>query len=168
MFGGDVTTGTDVAVAAGASSLGDPSRVADLPAGLVGEAMTTIRARLEDAIDRMRPDVEPRPVIAVGGGSFLVPDGLAGTSDTVRVAHAPVANAVGAAMAQVSGESDRVYRDVPRDEAIAAATAGARTDAIAAGADPDTLEVVEVEDLPLAYLPGNSRRVRVKVLGDIV
>ena len=168
VFGGDVTTCTDVAVAAGASSLGDPSRVADLPAGLVGEAMATIRARLEDAIDRMRPDAEPRPVIAVGGGSFLVPDGLAGTSDTVRVAHAPVANAVGAAMAQVSGESDRVYRDVPRDEAIAAATAGARTDAIAAGADPDTLEVVEVEDLPLAYLPGNSRRVRVKVLGDIV
>ena len=37
-----------------------------------------------------------------------------------------------------------------------------------AGADPDTLEVGEVEDLPLAYLPGNSRRVRVKVLGDIV
>ena len=168
VFGGDVTTCTDVAVAAGASSLGDPSRVADLPDGLVGEAMATIRARLEDAIDRMRPDAEPRPVIAVGGGSFLVPDDLAGTSDTVRVPHAPVANAVGAAMAQVSGESDRVYRDVPRDEAIAAATAGARTDAIAAGADRDTLEVVEVEDLPLAYLPGNSRRVRVKVLGDIV
>ena len=126
VFGGDVTTGTDVAVAAGSSSLGDPSRVADLPAGLVSEAMTMIRARLEDAIDRMRPDAEPRPVIAVGGGSFLVPDGLAGTSDTVRVPHAPVANAVGAAMAQVSGESDRVYRDVPRDEAIATATAAAR------------------------------------------
>ena len=133
VFGGDVTTCTDVAVADGASSLGDPSRVADLPAGLVSEAMATIRARLEDAIDRMRPDAEPRPVIAVGGGSFLVPDGLAGTRDTVRVPHAPVANAVGAAMAQVSGESDRVYRDVPRDKAIAAATAGARTDAIAAG-----------------------------------
>ena len=74
---------------------------------------------------------------------------------------------MGAAMAQVSGESDRVYRDVPRDEAIATATMAARSDAIAAGADPDTLEIVEVEDLPLAYLPGNSRRVRAKVLGDI-
>jgi hypothetical protein len=27
--------------------------------------------------------------------------------------------------------------------------------------------VVEVEDLPLAYLPGNSLRVRVRVVGDI-
>ncbi len=168
VFGGDVTTCTDVAVAAGVSALGDPRRVAEFPSALVREAMALIRAKLEDAIDRMRPDTQPRPVIAVGGGAFLVPDGLAGADDTVRVPHAAVANAVGAAMAQVSGESDRVYRDVPRDEAIAAATAGARTDAISAGADPDTLEVVEVEDLPLAYLPGNSRRVRAKVLGDIV
>ena len=168
VFGGDVTTGTDVAVAAGVSSLGDPRRVADLPDGLVSDAMATVRATIEDAIDRMKPDAAPRPVIAVGGAAFLVPDGLAGAGETVRVPHAAVANAVGAAMAQVSGESDRVYRDVPRDEAIAAATAGARADAIAAGTDPKTLEIVEVEDLPLAYLPGNSRRVRVKVLGDII
>ena len=167
VFGGHVTTGTDVAVAAGVSALGDPRRVADLPYGLVSDAMAMVRATLEDAIDRMRPDTQPRPVVAVGGAAFLAPDGLAGASDTVRVPHAAVANAVGAAMAQVSGESDRVYRDVPRDEAIAAATASARADAIAAGADPDTLEVVEVEDLPLAYLPGNSRRVRAKVLGEI-
>ena len=163
VFGGDVTTCTDVAVAAGASSLGDRRRAADLPAGLVGNAMTRIRARLEDAIDRMRPDAKPRPVIAVGGGSFLVPDGLAGTSDTVRVPHAPVANAVGAAMAQVSGESDRVYRDVPRDEAIATATAAAHADATAAGAAPDSLDVVARTPLP----PGNSRRVRAKVMGNI-
>ncbi len=167
VFGGDVTTCTDVAVAAGASSLGDPRRVADLPAALVSEAMAMVRATLEDAIDRVKPDAELRPAIAVGGAAFLVPDGLAGAGDTVRVPHAPVANAVGAAMAQVSGESDRVYRDAPRDEAIAAATTAARSDAIATGADPDTLEVVEVEDLPLAYLPGNSRRVRAKVLGDV-
>ncbi len=167
VFGGDVTTVTDVAVAAGASSLGDPRRVADLPDGLVTDAMAMVRATLENAIDRMKPDAEPRPVIAVGGAAFLVPDGLAGVGETVRVPHAAVANAVGAAMAQVSGESDRVYREVPRDEAIAAATTAAKSDAVAAGADPNTLEIVEVEDLPLAYLPGNSRRVRAKVLGAI-
>ena len=167
VFGGSITTCTDVAVAAGVSSLGNSRRVGNLPAGLVGDAMALIRARIEDAIDRMKPDAVPRPVIAVGGGAFLVPDGLAGAGATVRVPHAVVANAVGAAMAQVGGESDRVYRDVPRDEAITAATTAARSDAIAAGADPDTLQVVEVEDLPLAYLPGNSRRVRAKVLGDI-
>ena len=36
------------------------------------------------------------------------------------------------------------------------------------GADPKTLEVVDVEDLPLAYMPGNSVRARVRVVGDIL
>jgi hypothetical protein len=39
--------------------------------------------------------------------------------------------------------------------------------AVSGGADGTTLQVVEVEDLPLAYLPGNSLRVRVRVGGDI-
>jgi hypothetical protein len=39
--------------------------------------------------------------------------------------------------------------------------------ALQAGADGETLEVVEAEDVPLAYLPGNATRVRVKVVGDL-
>ena len=35
------------------------------------------------------------------------------------------------------------------------------------GADRATINVVEVEDLPLAYLPGNSLRTRVRVVGEI-
>jgi hypothetical protein len=31
----------------------------------------------------------------------------------------------------------------------------------------EVVEVVEVEDLPIACLPGNSLRVRVRVVGDI-
>ena len=37
----------------------------------------------------------------------------------------------------------------------------------APAADRATLNVVEVEDLPLAYLPGNSLRTRVRVVGEI-
>ncbi len=88
-------------------------------------------------------------------------------SEVVEVPHHAVANAVGAAIAQVSGEVDQIYRDLSRDEAIAAARRAADAKAVAAGADPQTLNVVEVEDLPLAYLPGNSLRIRVRVVGDI-
>jgi len=38
---------------------------------------------------------------------------------------------------------------------------------LAAGARADTIEVVDVEDVPLAYLPGNATRVHVKVVGDL-
>jgi hypothetical protein len=35
-----------------------------------------------------------------------------------------------------------------------------------AGADEATLQVVDTEDIPLAYLPGDALRVRVRVVGE--
>jgi len=83
------------------------------------------------------------------------------------VPHGDCANAVGAAIAQISGETDQVYRDLPRAEAIALAEVQARERAVAAGADRASLATVDVEDMPLAYLPGNALRVRVRVAGEM-
>jgi N-methylhydantoinase A/oxoprolinase/acetone carboxylase beta subunit len=167
VFGGDVLTVTDVAVAAGLIDLGDRKRVASLPAKLVDAALTRIRAMIEEGVDRMKTDAGEAPLIAVGGGSFLVPPRLAGVSEVLNVPHQAVANAVGAAIAQVSGEVDQIFQDLSRDEAIARARRAAEDKAVAAGADRATINVVEVEDLPLAYLPGNSLRTRVRVVGEI-
>ena len=38
---------------------------------------------------------------------------------------------------------------------------------MAAGAREDTVEIVDVEDVPLAYLPGNATRIRVKAVGEL-
>ena len=38
---------------------------------------------------------------------------------------------------------------------------------VEAGALPETVEIIEVEDVPLAYHPGNTCRVRVKAAGDL-
>ena len=97
---------------------------------------------------------------------FLVPDTIPGISEVVQVPYRGVANAVGAAIAQVSGEVDQVFSDLGREDAIARATALAEQRAILAGADAHTLAVVDIEDLPLAYLPGDSRRIRVRVVGE--
>ena len=48
------------------------------------------------------------PLIAVGGGSMLVPDAIAGVSEVHRPDHFDVANAIGAAIASVAGEVDRI------------------------------------------------------------
>jgi N-methylhydantoinase A/oxoprolinase/acetone carboxylase beta subunit len=167
IFGGDVLTVTDIAVAAGLIDLGDRARVASLPGTLVKDALARIRTMIEEGVDRMKTDAADTPLIAVGGGSFLVPGKLAGVSDVVNVPHQAVANAVGAAIAQVSGEVDQIFQDLSRDEAIACARQLAEDKAVEAGADRATLNVVEVEDLPLAYLPGNSLRTRVRVVGEI-
>jgi N-methylhydantoinase A/oxoprolinase/acetone carboxylase beta subunit len=167
VFGGNTVTATDVAVAAGLARIGDNRAVADLPRNLVQRALDIVRTKIGDSVDRMKTDARELPLIAVGGGAFLVPDRLAGISQVSHVPHGDCANAVGAAIAQVSGETDQVYRGLSREEAIAAAEAQARERAILAGAERGTLQTVDVEDIPLAYLPGNALRVRVRVAGEM-
>jgi N-methylhydantoinase A/oxoprolinase/acetone carboxylase beta subunit len=167
VFGGDTLTATDVAVAAGLMDLGERGRVAGLAADVVKTALARMHAMIEEGVDRMKTDAREEPLIAVGGGCFLVPERLPGVSEVVHVRHQAVANAVGAAIAQVSGEVDQIFQNLTRDAAIAEARRLAEQRAIGGGADAGTLQVVEVEDLPLSYLPGNSLRVRVRVVGDI-
>jgi N-methylhydantoinase A/oxoprolinase/acetone carboxylase beta subunit len=167
VFGGNRLTASDIAVAAGLIELGERGRVAALPASLIEDAVAEMHRRIEEAADRMKTDARETPLVAVGGGAFLVPEHLAGISAVVRVPHSAVANAVGAAIAQVSGEIDQIFQGLTRDAAIAEARLLAEAKAVASGADAATLALVEVEDLPIAYLPGNSLRVRVRVVGEI-
>lgn len=167
VFGGEVLTLTDVAVAAGLIDLGDRTRVAALPAPLIEATLARVRTLVEEGVDRMKTDAGDTPLIVVGGGAFLVPPRLAGVSAVIAVPHQAVANAVGAAIAQVSGEVDQIFQGLSREEAIGRARSLAAAKAVEAGADRATLTVVEVEDLPLAYLPGNSLRTRVRVVGEI-
>jgi N-methylhydantoinase A/oxoprolinase/acetone carboxylase beta subunit len=167
VFGGATLTATDAAVAAGLAEIGDRRAVAGLPRDLVSTVLDVVRGKIEDSVDRMKTEAADLPLIAVGGGAFLVPERVAGISEVIRVPHGDCANAVGAAIAQVSGETDQVYRELPRSEAIALAEAQAQERAIAAGADRASLQTVDVEDMPLAYLPGNALRLRVRVAGEM-
>ena len=166
-FGGDTLTATDIAVAAGRIALGEKCRVAHLPPSFVNDSIRHMGEMIADGVDRMKTDAAELPLLAVGGGSFLVPDEVLGTSEVIRIEHHAVANAVGAAIAQVSGEIDRVFSGIARSEAIERARAAATRRALDAGANPASITVLEVDDIPIAYLPGDARRVRVRVIADI-
>ena len=169
VFGGDVLTTTDIVVAAGLEDIGDKSRVAHLPAATVERALTTIHEMVDTAVDRMKTSAEALPVILVGGGSILVSRDLPAASQVLRPDHSPVANAIGAAIAQVGGETDRVFslEGSSREAAIAQAKQEATDKAIAAGARADSMAIVDIEEVPLSYLPGNATRIRVKAVGDL-
>jgi N-methylhydantoinase A/oxoprolinase/acetone carboxylase beta subunit len=167
VFGGNTLTTSDVAVAAGMIEMGDRDRVKDLDPAFVEASLARIRDMVTDSFDQMKTSAEDVPLIAVGGGAFLIPDRIAGASEVLRVENAGVANALGAAMAQVSGEVDQVFSGISRDEALATAEAEAQNAAVASGAGRESLKTLEVEDIPIAYLPGGARRVRVRVIGDI-
>jgi N-methylhydantoinase A/oxoprolinase/acetone carboxylase beta subunit len=170
VFGGDTLTATDVAVAAGLADIGDATLVRHLDRTLVRSVLDHVRGRIATQVDRMRMSPAPLPVVLVGGGSVLVPDGIEGVSEVVRPDHHAFANALGAAIAQVGGEVDRVFTMEPRrrDEVLDAARQEAVDKAVAAGAKADSVRIVEVEEIPLAYLPGNASRVRARAVGDLL
>jgi N-methylhydantoinase A/oxoprolinase/acetone carboxylase beta subunit len=166
VFGGDVLTATDLAVAAGLADIGDRERVRDIDPA---PALARIAERIAETVDRMKTSPDPIPVVVVGGGSILLGDSLQGASELVKPERFAVANAIGAAIAQVGGEVDRIValEGTTREAALAEAKAEAVDRAVAAGADSDAVRVVDVDDVPIAYLPGNATRVRVKAVGDL-
>lgn len=169
VFGGDTLTATDIIVATGKHDIGDASRVAHLDDDLIGRAQMAMQQLLADGVDRMRTSSAPVDVVAVGGGSVLMPDQLEGVREVHLPDHFAVANAIGAAIAQVGGETDRIYPVPPggRDAILDQAREEAIAQAVAAGAEEGTVEIVEIDEVPLAYLPGNATRVRVKAVGNL-
>ena len=169
VFGGDTLTATDIAVAAGRAEIGDPARVAHLDKELAEAALRRIASDVADAVERMRTSAEPLPVVAVGGGSMLLPDELPGCGEVHRPEHYAVANAIGAAIAQIGGEVDRVYAVEPgrRDAVVDAAKQEAVDRAVAAGAAPSSVQIVDFDEVPIPYLPGNATRIRAKAVGEL-
>lgn len=169
VFGGDTLTATDIVVAAGHAEIGDRSLVSHLDRSTVSAALDRIGHDVSEIVDRMRTSPEPLPVVIVGGGSVLIPDALPGFDDVRRPEHFAVANAIGAAIAQVGGEVDRIFAigEQTRDQVLELAKGEAVDSAVAAGAEPDGVQIVEVDEVPIAYLPGNAVRVRVKAVGDL-
>tara|TARA_B100001123_G_scaffold74579_1_gene83979 strand:+ start:13278 stop:14816 length:1539 start_codon:yes stop_codon:yes gene_type:complete len=169
VFGGNVLTTTDMAVVAGLADIGNSGLLGGVGKSFAEDVISEIQTRIEDVVDQLKLSAAPVPVILVGGGNILAKDSLAGASDVLRPEHAGVANAIGAAIAQVGGQVEKVYSlsDVSREEALASARQEATDKTVGAGADPSTVEIVEVEEVPLAYLPSNAVRVRIKAVGNL-
>jgi N-methylhydantoinase A/oxoprolinase/acetone carboxylase beta subunit len=169
IFGGRSLTATDVAVAAGMADLGDKSAVTGVDKETVRQAVQRMKNMAEEVIDKMKTEAADMPVVLVGGGSILLPERLVGASEVLRPDHFDVANAIGAAIAQVSGSIDGVY-DVAtkgREVVIEEVKEQARQEALRAGAQADSVEIVELDEIPLAYLPSNAVRFRVKAVGRL-
>ncbi|MGJ8680261.1 hydantoinase/oxoprolinase N-terminal domain-containing protein [Paraglaciecola sp.] len=169
VFGGDTLTATDIVVAAGDAEVGNNQAVANIDKQVIKKAKATMKSMLDLGIDMMKLSSEPMPVILVGGGSVLVSGELASASKVIRPKHAEVANAIGASIAQISGESERMlsYQTMTREQAITLVTEEATRNAVRAGAEPSSVKVAEIEETAIPYMDGASTKVRIKVMGDV-
>jgi N-methylhydantoinase A/oxoprolinase/acetone carboxylase beta subunit len=169
VFGGETLTATDIAVRAGQVALGDASRVAHLSDAFVTAALDDIHAQIEEAIDQIKVSSVLQPVILVGGGNILVSRALKGGSEVLRPLHAEVANAVGAAIALVSGRVDKLYdfSTLGRDVALGQARDEAIEAAVAAGALAEQVEIIDVQELPMAHMRTGAVQVKVRAVGPL-
>ncbi len=167
VFGGDTLTATDLAVAAGRCKVGD---TAPPSIDSIEKLVEILDKMVSDQVARARTSNKDIPVIAVGGGSVMMPSKIDGL-EVISPKHNDLANAVGAAIAQVSGQVSRVVLlndDIDRDSAIKEVTDEATTLAINRHADPKSISVLTVSDMPLSYLPGNNLLINVTVVGDLL
>ena len=168
-FGGSLMTLTDVAVSQGRLAISDVSQSKPVEPEMCEAVDSLIVQKLAAAVDLMKPGGAILPVILVGGGAPLIPgDTLAGCP-IVRPDNADVANAIGASIAQVSGEAEgmRVAGADSREIVIENLTAIASEKALAAGADSATINVVNVEEVDIPYMATDTSRIRVSVVGDL-
>lgn len=159
-FGGATLTATDLVRLESSTEL--------LKSKTRQKALSEIQTMLERAIDQAKTKAGDAVLILVGGGSIILPSTLSGVSELIRPQHFEVANAVGAAIAKVSGAVDTVV--VPEDktiqEHIEEAEILATNRCVAAGGDRTTAEVVEIDYLPISYVSNGATRITVRVVAD--
>ncbi|KAL0577980.1 hypothetical protein V5O48_004018 [Marasmius crinis-equi] len=190
VFGGDVHTTTDYAVvsqstqSSSAQPIGDKNLAISAfnkAAGehnlssdsLTDEYEAVIRKMLEGIIDRMKTSVEDVPVLLVGGGAVIVSEDkegnikLNGASKVVKPEFSGVANAIGAAIARVSGTVDRVVgTEGQSTQAVLEEVAKVAIErAVENGAVRETVEIAEMDAIPIQYV-ANKTRVLIKAIGD--
>ncbi|MFT4010996.1 MAG: hydantoinase/oxoprolinase family protein [Nocardioidaceae bacterium] len=168
VFGGRTRTLSDAAVSLGRMRIGDAAALQGHEE-VLGAALAAADELVWDAVDQMKPSRTLLPVVAVGGGSLILPPTLPGFDEVIWPDNYDVANAIGAAIASVSGQIDRVYKlgARTREEVLAEATSAANDEAVSAGADPNEVEIVELEEVPMAYLSEPVVRIRVKAAGPL-
>jgi len=177
-FGGPILTTHDIAVATGiikeklaifeTDFVTHREKIDKLPKELVQNAYNKIKMTIELAIDQMKTTPEPIPAVFIGGGAMVVPSvDIKGTSEVVKPEHFEVGGAVGTTIAEIGAYAEGVVdlEIEKREVAIDNVIEKAKNNLESAGGVRNTAEVIDVEEIPFAYMPGKREKIRIRVKG---
>lgn len=94
----------------------------------------------------------------VGGGARLFCLKTLGCLYRIPINY-QVANAYGAALAEISGKVDEIVSLEAREETVHRIKEQAIAKAVAKGACPERVRVIDLQLIPYHYMPGNKARV---------
>lgn len=170
IFGGNILTLTDVSAKLNNIFPDKEEMISKLDYNYCEKIQQLVMDKIENSIDQMKTNRIDVPVILTGGGSIIVSDEINGASEVIKPAFYDSANAVGAALGMISGEVESIYKldDISRKDAIENAKQNAINKAKDLGAKEDTINIINIEDIPLTYLPGNATLVKAKAVGKFI
>lgn len=160
-FGGPQLTMTDAALVLDRFEIpgADKAKVSLMVSeakGIMKEAFERID-RLVNKIAGLNRDL---PVVLVGGGAQLIPPSL--LPDRYRIPfYSSVANAYGAALAEISFTVDKTISLERRDIELQSLKEEALLGVISRGGKGESARVVDLQIFPYHYMPGNAARVLV-------
>ncbi|TVY68923.1 putative D-/L-hydantoinase subunit A, partial [Lachnellula suecica] len=162
-FGGKTMTATDLVMSNARTDTLVPSSVKV-------SGLDEIARALETGIDLVKTKQGDAKVILVGGGSIIIAEQIAGIGEIIRPKYLEVANAVGAAIGKISGAVDTTVIPGAKtiDQEIEEAKSLAIERCVAAGGNKKTVEVVEIDVVPISYVTNGATRLLVRVVGDLV
>lgn len=164
-FGGQKLTLTDAALAGNIITLAgaDPSKTG-LTSSDISCIMNKINSKLTNLANFLRGPNKELPLILVGGGAHLLPKNL--LANCIIPEHASVANAYGAALAEISGTVDTVVSLTNRQSTLDSLRDKALQQAVNQGADPKTVRIVDQQIIPYHYVPDNLARIIITAAGN--
>lgn len=178
-FGGSVLTTTDIAAAKGRIN---PKGIAlekiqQLSNDLIEKSDHAMHIKFSNFISEMLASVENKPetLVLVGGGAALFDSNILlkllenKISTILTPKHSSVANATGAATAEISGTHIEIYdlQKVKREDAYADAESKAIKQARSKGANVSSIHLKNKEAVEIRYVVGKPTQIRVKVAGRI-
>ncbi|RDL40560.1 uncharacterized protein BP5553_00539 [Venustampulla echinocandica] len=157
-FGGDILTATDLV------------RWDPISPEIKTSGLDEIARILEEAVDLVKTKQGNARIILVGGGSIIIGSKIAGADEVIRPEYLEVANAVGAAIGKISGAVDTTAFPAEKtiDQQVEDAKLLAIERCVAAGGNKHTVEVVDVDVVPISYVTNGATRILVRVVGDLL
>lgn len=164
-FGGSQLTLTDVALVLGHLEMpgARPNNVELSHLGCKAVMNESMRI-IYDIIARLGPETSRLPIIMIGGGSALLPKSHLDDRFVIPP-FAHVANAYGAALAEISATIDTIVSLENRELVLEQLQAQAIQAAIQKGADFKKVTIADLVIIPYNYVPNKMARVIVRASG---
>ena len=122
------------------------------------------KKEIKHLINQMRAKDTNLKIILVGGGAMLFKKIV---SDQFIIPECfEVANAYGAALAEVSGNEDNIVSLKQRQKTLNEIIARAKNNAIKKGAVKDSIRISDIQIIPYHYIPNSIARLIVTVAGQ--